>query len=220
MLLLGKLAMKNLLLAFSVLLILHFRVAAEEDRRELDLTEMGLNLMFAPTAVNLFPKQMSVSISNACPHSGVFRLPSPFVDENPSGFIPFSPNLALVVKELKTGREESFVLTSFAKLDGPGKLESFEVGQVRKYEFPLKSFYRWGPCTPDRYGNIIEYFKPGDTKLEIRAELFVFEKEGPRRIRSHPQIIRRSFPEWLFRDLSIQKNDASVKKKGNGVASK
>lgn len=200
-------------LVLSLLLALNSSFAAEDIQRDLDLSEIGVQLVFVQGGGQLSPERVSVTVTNPGPHSGMFRLPSPFVAEDPDGFAPYPPHLALRVRDLKTGREEGFVLTSLRKPSGPGDRLLLKVGQVKSVEYPLTLFYRWGPGSP-KDGNFKECFKPGDNELEVRAEVFVVERSGPRRVLSNPQPLRCSFPDWLFKEPS-RDNGPAGKSKGN-----
>ena len=194
-------------LLLSNVLLQHAQEATAQDkRRVLELSEVGLQFSFLPSGATLGPERGAVSVTNSGPRSGMFRLPSPFVAEDPDGFAPYPPYLALQVKEPKTGREEAFVFTNLRKPRGPGELVPLKPGQVRTLEYPLMLFYRWGPCNP-MDGNFKECFKPGDTELEVRAEVVVIGKTGRRRILSNPQTLRVSYPESLFKDTGKTEPD-------------
>lgn len=212
MLLWGELAMKQQLV-LSFLLALNSSFAAEDIQRDLDLSEIGVQVVFIQGGGQLSPDRVCVTFSNTGPRSGMFRLPSPFVVADPEGIAPFPPYLALQVKDVKTGREEGFVLTSLRKPPGPGERVFLKVGQVKSVEYPLMLFYRWGPDSP-KDGNFKECFKPGDSELEVRAEVFVVEKSGPRRVLSNPRPLRCSFPDWLFKETS-RDNGSAGKSDGN-----
>jgi hypothetical protein len=219
MLLWGKLAMKELLVTILLLLALNSGVAGGGAQRELAFSEIGLQLAFVPPNGKSSPDRVLVSVTNESLRSGGFRLPSPFVAEDPAGFAPYPPHLALRVKEPKTGREEVFVFTNLRKPNGPGELVSLKPEQVRTLEYPLMLFYRWGPCNP-MDGNFQECFKPGVTELEVRAEVFVVEKRGRRRILSDPQKLRCSFPEGLFQPTSMDNGITRKSDENSGRASK
>jgi hypothetical protein len=199
-------------LVLSLLLALSSGCANNDTRRELDLSELGVQFDFVRAGGQPSSDRVSVTVTNPGPRSGTFRLPSPFVAEDTEGFAPFPPYLALQVREPKTGREEGFVLTSLRKPAGPGELVYLKAGQVKNVEYPLMLFYPWGPCSP-RAGNFKECFKPGESELEVRAEVFVLEKSGSRKILSSPQTLRCSFPEWLFKASA---NSAGVPGKPEG----
>jgi hypothetical protein len=194
-----EVAMKQLLITLALLPMLNSSPAAEDNQRELGLSEVGLQLLLVPSG-KLVPERISLALTNAATRSGVFRLPSPFgfTNSSRSSFAPFPPYLALVVKEPKSGTEEEFVLTSFRKLRGPGKRVLLKPRQVRRLEYPLNSFYSWGPDAP-MDGSFRDCFKPGDVELEVRAEIFLVQQDGPRRVLSNPQTLRCSFPDSLFK---------------------
>jgi hypothetical protein len=147
------------------------------------------------------PGHISVVITNAGARRGVFQMPSAFVAvEHKPVFAESVPYLALVVRELKSGNDEEFVRTSFQPLDSAGMRFSLKPGQGKKLEYPLKSFYRWGACNPDPYGNFEDNLKPGNIELEVRAEFFLIKRGEPnRRVLSNPQKMRCAFPNWLFK---------------------
>ena len=211
--------MKRLLITLSLLVALDPSFAAGDAQRGLAFSEIGLQLSFMPTNGKSGPDRVSVSFTNSSPRSGKFRLPSPFVAEDPDGFAPYPPHLALRVKEPKTGKEEAFVFTNLRKPSGPGELVSLKRGEVRTLEYPLMLFYRWGPCSP-MDGNFKECFKPGDTELEVRAEIFAVEKSGQTSILSGPQKLRCSIPEWLFKGNSKDKGAGRNSDDNPGSASK
>jgi hypothetical protein len=182
----------------SLLLVLNSSCVTDNPQRELQLSEVGVHFVFVGGGGQPSPERVSVTFTNPGPRSGTFRLPSPFVAADPEGIAPFPPYLALQVREPKTGREEGFVLTSLRKPVGPGELVNLKAGQVKNVEYPLMLFYPWGPDSP-RAGHFRESFKPGDSELEVRAEVFVVEKSGSRKILSNPQTMRCSFPEWMFK---------------------
>ncbi len=200
-------------LVLSLLLALSSGCATNDTRREVDLSELGVQFVFVRGGGQPSPERVCVTVTNPGPRSGTFRLPSPFVAEDTEGFAPFPPYLALQVREPKTGREEGFVLTSLRKPAGPGELVYLKAGQVKSVEYPLMLFYPWGPCSP-RAGNFRECFKPGDSELEVRAEVFVVEKGGPRSILSNAQTLRCSIPEWLFKG-TFKDNGTASKPDGN-----
>jgi hypothetical protein len=220
MLLREELAMKRSLVVLAFFLTLSPGFVAEDKQAELKLSEVGLQLFLAPPVGKRGPERMSLVLTNASARGGLFRLPSAFVadDRSTSSFAPFPPWLGLLVKDPKSGREEQFVLTTFARLRSPAKLVSLPKGQPRELEYRLASFYRWGPGNPDRYGSFKDYFKPGEVELEIRAVIFVEGVED--RVLSNPQRLRCSFPEGLFKDTS-KDNGTARKSDGNpGTASK
>ena len=116
-------------------------------QHELELSDVGLHISLVPSGRTFEPERVSFSLTNSALQRGVFRLPSPFVADDPDGFAPYPPYLALRVKEPKTGREVAFVFTNLRKPRGPGELVPLKPGQVRILEYPLMLFYRWGPTT-------------------------------------------------------------------------
>jgi len=206
--------MKTSLILFVFLSALIYASAADDKQPELKLSEVGIQLVLAPTSGKHGPEKIALIVTNTSAHGGTFRLPSAFVadDSSTASFAPFPPWLGLLVKDPKSGREEQFVFTTFSKLRGPAKRASLPRGHASKLEYRLTSFYRWGPCNPDRYGSFKDYFKPGGVELEVRAVIFVEGVED--RVLSNPQLLRCSFPDWLFKETS-RDNGSSGKSDGN-----
>ncbi|MFA6563575.1 MAG: hypothetical protein WCV00_16840 [Verrucomicrobiia bacterium] len=202
--------MKQPLIILSLLLPLESSSSAAGAEPDLGLSDVSLQLSFVTTNEKSDPDRVSVSITNTSHRSGKFRLPSPFVAAaaDQDGYVPYTPSLALRVKELKTGMDASFVFTKLRKPSGPGELIFLKPGEVRSFEFPLMLFYRWGPCNPAE--SFKECFKPGDVMLEVRAEVFVIKKSGSRRTVSNAQTLRCSFPEWLFKGSKDEKQSGLV----------
>lgn len=191
--------MKESLIFITFLLTLSFGFAAEVEQVDLKLSEVGLQLVLAPRDGQSGVEKISVTVTNTSSHSGAFRLPSPFVadDSSAPSFAPFPPWLGLLIRDAKSGNEEQFILTTFTKLRGPARTVFLPKGQSVTLDYRLTSFYRWGPCGPDRYGSFRDYFKPGEVEIKVHVAIFTESVED--RAVSNPLTVRRSFPEWLFK---------------------
>jgi hypothetical protein len=215
MLLCEKLALKVRLITLTLPFALSLALAAEHGQAELKFPELGLRLALAPATAKRGPDKIILIVTNTSAHDGLLRLASPFVagDSSKSSSARFPPWLGVLVRDPKSGREEQFVLTTFTRVRGPGRLVALPKGHSRKLQYRLRSFYRWGPCGPDLYGSFRDYFKPGTEEVEVRAVLFHDTDDSM--VVSNPQTLRCAFPAWLFKagtsvDEAARTSDANA----------
>ncbi len=117
------------------------------------------------------------------------------------------PVLGVVAREPQSGNEESFILTKMGTAKSSrGKTTTLRPGRSIRLRYDLGSFYRWGPCGPDQWGDIVRYLQPGDRQIALRSVIWYSDDEalGEQSIQSAPVVRESTFPEWLFRKRGAQ----------------
>ena len=171
------------------------------DMSRLDRSSIGIETTYPLWHSGHSNAQVILTFSNLTAKSGAVVMPCPLNDGDSSFASSNKPTLLLIAKELQTQNEEAFILTDLGKAkQSKPKILTIMPFQSLQMPYALASFYRWGPCGPDRWGSILDYLKPGECEIAIRA-MVAYEDIEPvkgRNIVSKPVVLKCKFPSWLF----------------------
>jgi len=174
--------------------------------KELNFNQIEVSVRFAPVEDNNF-STMSVTYKNISEKSAFFTFPFPADAESLEE--SKMPLLGILLKH-NNGAEENFLYTV---INGEPKHKKTRVmlstGEATTVGYKLSTFWRWGPCGPDLGGHFSTYIRPGDCEVETSVWLLKSIGNQEEVLKSQPQKILCSFPEWFLNWCFLDQWDKS-----------
>ncbi|MCL1920007.1 MAG: hypothetical protein FWG50_02850 [Kiritimatiellaeota bacterium] len=159
--------------------------------RELAFTDIEMSIEFSATENGEFSK-IFITYKNTSKNSRILVLPIP-ADED-AREEPVAPLLVISLQN-KNGEEDGFLytLTDGDPMQKLGKI-MLASGEATTVEYQLSTFWRWGPCGPNRDGSFSDHIRAGNDEVEAKVVLMKNIDTNREDAESKPQKLLCSFP--------------------------
>lgn len=196
----------------AAVLFLGCHQSPERSRPQVDQSQIRLTIAFPDWGRNHSKSQVVLTFYNPTAQPRTVVLPCPLNGDAGYLFSPDRPMLDLGAKEpsREDQEEEGFVLAEFGQgASGRSRALTLKPGESVHVAYPLRSFYRCGPCGPCELDSFVECLQPGQRDVAVRAVIAYqgdveLEPDKGEHIESPPVVLKCAFPEWLFRRWGSQ----------------
>jgi hypothetical protein len=159
---------------------------------------VACTLAILATNESAIPTRIQVTYSNLSNTRIKVALPGPLCGESDTQPVSF---IGIILQD-PSGRKEEFAFVHPDVGRPPAsRASALKPGASVAVTYELADFYRWGPCGPDRWGQFVQYFQNGTTRMTMQALWQTGDASGAdTAIRSNLQSFTASHPGWLFKD--------------------
>ena len=196
----------------SLFLVVVFFLGCGYTKRELvqmDHSGVQLTVSFPDWGGNNSKPEIVLTFVNPMAQSRQVILPCPMPcpkDEDLTWSVSNDrPTLVLCARKAPSSEEDEqgFMLAEFGSgTNSQPKVLTLKPGESAQMSYKLASIYHFWHAGPIESERFIDFLKPGENEVFIRAIIIAYSMEGPvkgDRLESPSVVLKCEFPQWMFK---------------------